>query len=122
MPSPELGTDMQRRDFITLLGGAVAAWPLTARAQKPAMSRVGMVLGLRESDAQPLVAALQQELQKLGWTQGRNITIDVRYATDDREQMRAHAVELMALKPDLMVANSNLVTAILQAEVRTADL
>jgi len=70
----------------------VAAWPLTARAQKPAMSRVGMVLGLRESDAQPLVAAL---LQKLGWTQGRNITIDVRYATDDREQMRAHAVELM---------------------------
>ena len=95
MPSPELGTDMQRRDFITLLGGAVAAWPLTARAQKPAMSRVGMVLGLRESDAQPLVAALQQELQKLGWTQGRNITIDVRYATDDREQMRAHAVELI---------------------------
>ncbi len=113
---------MQRRDFITLLGGAVAAWPLTARAQKPAMSRVGMVLGLRESDAQPLVAALQQELQKLGWTQGRNITIDVRYATDDREQMRAHAVELMALKPDLMVANSNLVTAILQAEVRTVPL
>jgi len=88
------------------------------------MSRIGVVMGLKESDpvAQTLVAALQQGLQKLGWTQGRNIVIEVRYATDDREQIRAHAVELMGLKPDLMVSNANRVTAILQAEVRTVPL
>ncbi len=114
---------MKRREFITLLGAA-AAWPVAARAQLPTTSRIGVVMGFKESDpvAQALVAAFRQELQKLGWTQGRNITIDVRYATDDRNQIRALAVELMGLKPDLMVANSNLVTAILQAEVRTVPL
>src|SRR3954454_23378955 len=88
------------------------------------MSRIGVVMAFKESDpvAQSLVAAFRQELQKLGWTQGRNIAIDVRYATDDREQIRALAVELMGLKPDLMVSNANLVTAILQAEVRTVPL
>src|SRR5437867_1142790 len=108
---------MRRREFITVLGGAgaTAAWPLAASAQQPAMSRIGVVMAFKESDpvAQSLVAAFRQELQKLGWTQGRNIAIDVRYATDDRNQVRALAVELMGLKPDLMVANSNFVTAIL---------
>jgi putative tryptophan/tyrosine transport system substrate-binding protein len=115
---------MRRRKFVALLGGVVAAWPLAARTQPRAMSRIGVVMGLKESDpvAQTLVAALQQGLQKLSWTQGRNIAIDVRYATDDREQIRALAVELMGLKPDLMVSNANLVTAILQAEVRTVPL
>src|SRR6266436_2610596 len=117
------GGGMKRREFIALLGAA-AAWPVAARAQLPTTSRIGVVMGFKESDpvAQALVAAFRQELQKLGWTQGRNITIDVRYATDDRNQIRALAVELMGLKPDLMVANSNLVTAILQAEVRTVPL
>jgi putative ABC transport system substrate-binding protein len=115
---------MKRREFIAVLGGVVAAWPLAARTQPRAMSRIGVVMGLKESDpvAQTLVAALQQGLQKLGWTQGRNIAIDVRYATDDREQIRALAVELMGLKPDLMVSNANLVTSLLQAEVRTVPL
>jgi putative tryptophan/tyrosine transport system substrate-binding protein len=115
---------MRRRRFVAILGGAVAAWPLAARAQPRAMSRIGVVMGLKESDpvAQTLVAALQQGLQKLGWTQGSNIAIDVRYATDDREQIRALAVELMGLKPDLMVSNANRITAILQAEVRTVPL
>ena len=115
---------MRRRRFVAILGGVVAAWPLAARTQPRAMSRIGVVMGLKESDpvAQTLVAALQQGLQKLGWTQGRNIAIDVRYATDDREQIRALAVELMGLKPDLMVSNANQVTRILQAEVRTVPL
>ena len=114
---------MRRRQFITLLSGA-AGWPLVARAQQPAMSRIGVVMAFKESDpvAQSLIAAFRQELQKLGWTQGRNIAIDVRYATDDRNQVRALAVELMGLKPDLMVSNSNLVTAILRSEVRTMPL
>jgi putative ABC transport system substrate-binding protein len=88
------------------------------------MSRIGVVIAFKESDpiAQSLVAAFRLELQKLGWAEGRNIAIDVRYASRDRNHVRALAVELMALKPDLMVANSNFVTAILQAEVRTAPL
>ena len=115
---------MRRRQFITLLGGTAVAWPIAARAQQPAMSRIGVVMPFKESDpvGQSLVAAFRQELQKLGWTEGRNIAIDVRYATDDRNQVRALAVELMGLRPDLMVANSNFVTTILQAEVRTVPL
>jgi ABC-type uncharacterized transport system substrate-binding protein len=119
-----LEVDVRRREFITLLGGAAAAWPLAARAQQPAMFRIGVVMGHKESDpeGQAQVAAFRQQLQKLGWTEGRNIQIDVRYATDDPNQIRALAVELMGLKPDLMVSNTNTVTAILQAEVRTVPL
>ena len=115
---------MRRREFITLLGGAAVAWPLAAPAQQPAMSRIGVVMGHKESDpeGQAQVAAFRQQLQKLGWREGRNIQIDVRYATDDPNQIRALAVELMGLKPDLMVSNTNTVTAILQAEVRTVPL
>ena len=114
---------MRRREFIALLAGATAS-PIVAHAQQPTMSRIGMVIAFKESDpvAQSLIATFRQELQTLGWTQGRNIAIDVRYATDDRNQIRALAVELMGLKPDLMVANSNFVTRILQAEVRTVPL
>lgn len=83
-----------------------------------------MVMPFKESDpvAQSLVAAFRQELQKLGWTEGRNIALDVRYAVDDRNQIRAFAQELMGLKPDMMVANSNLVATILKAEVQTVPL
>src|SRR3954471_1799415 len=102
-----------------LLGGTAVAWPIAARAQHPAMSRIGVVMPFKESDpvGQSLVTAFRQELQKLGWTQGRNIAVDVRYAMNDRDrnQVRAQALELMSLRPDLMVANSNFVTAILQA-------
>ncbi len=117
---------MRRRELLT--GGAASAvaslWPLAAGAQRPAMSRIGMVMAFKESDpvAQSLVAAFRQQMQKLGWTQGRNIAIDIRYAIDDRDQIRALAGELMRQKPDLMVANSNLVATTLQAEVRTVPL
>jgi putative tryptophan/tyrosine transport system substrate-binding protein len=86
---------VKRRNFITLLGGAAVAWPVAARAQQPAMSRIGVVMPFKESDpvGQSLVAAFRQELQKLGWTQGRNIEIDVRYALNDRNRVRALAVE-----------------------------
>jgi hypothetical protein len=101
-PVQSLEGRMKRREFIAIAGGAAITWPLAARAQQPAMSRIGVVMAFKESDplAQSLVAAFRQELQKLGWTQGRNIAIDVRYATDDRNQVRALAVELMGLKPD----------------------
>lgn len=115
---------MKRREFLSAIGGAAATWPLSARAQQRAMSRIGVVMGSSESDPEvhALVAAFQQELQKLGWTPGRNIVIDVRFAPGDREGIRALAAELMGLRPDLMVANSNLVTSVLQSVVTTLPL
>jgi putative tryptophan/tyrosine transport system substrate-binding protein len=98
---------------------------MVARGQpSEQIQRIGVVMGLKENNpaGQALIAALLTELQKFGWMQGINITIDVRYATDDRDQIRALARELMGLKPDLMVAHTNLVTEILQSEVRTIPL
>jgi len=115
---------MRRREFLGIVGAAAASWPLAARAQRLTTSRIGVVLPFKENDpvGRSFVAAFRQELQKLGWTQGRNIAIDVRYAAADSNRIRALAVELMGLKPDLMVAASNRVTTILQAEVRTVPL
>ena len=87
---------MRRREFITLLGGA-AAWPLAARAQQPdRMRRIGVLMGYAESDreGQANVAAFQGGLQKLGWTEGRNIRIDTRWAAGDTEAIQRLAKEL----------------------------
>lgn len=114
-----------RRQFLSALGGTAIAWPLAASAQQgERMRRIGVVMGYAESDPEgrAQVTALRQVLQEIGWMEGRNIQIDVRYATDDPNQIRTLAVELMGLKPDLMVANSNLVTATLLPEVRTVPL
>src|ERR1700737_1911029 len=118
------GDRMKRRDFIALLGGAVA-WPLVALAQQPdRLRRIGVVMGDAESDpnAQVQVTAFRQQLQKLGWIEGSNIRIDFRYAADDPRRIRALAVELLGLGPDLMVSNSNLVTTIIQSEIRAIPL
>jgi putative ABC transport system substrate-binding protein len=116
---------MKRRAFITLLGGAAAAWPLAARAQQAGrMRRVGVLMGYAESDAaaQAQVAAVRQELRKLGWEEGRNIHIDVRFPAADVGRIRAILTELMSLTPDVLVCNTNLVTAVVQAEVRTIPI
>ena len=110
---------MRRREFISILGGAAVAWPLAARAQQSErMRRVGVVMGSAESDpaAQAQVGALRHELQKLGWVEGRDIRIDVRFASADPNQIRAIAAELLRRTPDLIVSNTNLVTAVLQGE------
>ena len=114
---------MRRREFIAGISGAMA-WPVVARAQQSAMPRIGVVMPYAESDPEgrALVAAFRQELQKMGWTEGRNITVDVRYSTENPNQIRALAAELMGLNPNLMVSYTNLATAILQAEVRTVPL
>jgi putative tryptophan/tyrosine transport system substrate-binding protein len=112
---------MRRREFITLLGGAAVA-PLTARAQQTGgMRRIGVIMGYAATDpaAQAQVAALRQELQKLGWEEGRNIRIDVRFSAADAGRVRAAIMELMSFTPDVLVSNTNLVTAVVQAEVRT---
>jgi putative tryptophan/tyrosine transport system substrate-binding protein len=114
---------MKRRDFITLLGVAAAAWPLAARAQQR-VRRIGMVMAYAESDpnGQMQVAAFREHLQKLGWTEGSNLRIDLRFGAGDPVRIRELARELLSLGPDLMVANSNLVTTILQSEVKTVPL
>src|SRR5215831_5096597 len=109
---------MKRRDFITLLGGT-AAWPLAARAQQPErMRRIGVFMSLAADDkqAQARLAAFLQGLQELGWTDGRNVRIDVRWGAGDVDRNRKHAAELVALAPDVILASGgSLVGGLLQA-------
>jgi len=94
---------MRRREFITLLGGAAAAWPVVARAQQPArMRRIGVLLPATSDDSeyQAWVGAFLQGLALLGWTIGRNVRIDTRWATANADEIRKHATELVALAPD----------------------
>jgi ABC-type uncharacterized transport system substrate-binding protein len=98
---------MRRREVITLLGGA-AAWPLAARAQQPArMRRIGVLLPAAADDAewQAWVGAFLQALALMGWTIGRNVRIDTRWATTNAAEIRRHAAELVALAPDVILAH-----------------
>jgi putative ABC transport system substrate-binding protein len=98
---------MRRRDFITLLGGAAAAWPLTARAQQERMRRIGVLIPGEENDPerQSWLASLRGGLRDLGWEEGRNIRIDVRGAPRQAGTNQAFAAELVSLNPDLIVAS-----------------
>jgi putative tryptophan/tyrosine transport system substrate-binding protein len=117
---------MRRREFITLLGGAAVAWPTAARAQQPErMKRIGMLMGYPESDseAQTKIAAFQDGLQKLGWTEGRNTRIDTRWATPaDAESMERFAKELVALQPDLILSSTTPTTAALLQQTRAIPI
>ena len=111
---------MRRRAFITLLGGAAAAWPLVARAQQPdRMRRIGVLMNLTsdDDDASPRITALAQGLQQLGWTVGRNVRIDYRWGAVDADHSRRYAAELIALAPDVILAggSSPAVAALQQA-------
>src|ERR1700716_1190943 len=124
-----LGVGMRRRDFITLLGSAAAAfsvcWPLATRAQQPdRVRRIAMLSGLAASDpeAQARVAAFQQGLKELGWTEGRNIHIDFRWSTGDAAEMRTFAKELVELKPDLIVGMTTPAGAALVQETKTSPI
>jgi putative ABC transport system substrate-binding protein len=117
---------MKRRAFITLLGGAAAAWPLAARAQqRERMRRIGVLMGWPESDAEARSerGAFIQELQKLGWTDGRNLQTDTRWANPaDPESMHRLAKELVALQPDLILSQSTPATAALLQETRSIPI
>ena len=107
---------MRRREVITLIGGAVA-WPAAARAQQPEqMRRIGVLLGSAESDleAKVSVLALENGLQELGWTKGRNIEIVYRWAAGDATRMRAYAAEFASLKPDVIFCVSTPAVAALR--------
>jgi putative ABC transport system substrate-binding protein len=104
---------MRRREFIVVLGGAAAAWPLATRAQQPErMRHIGLLMAASADDPeyQARVAAFQQGLERLGWTEGRNARIDTRWATTDADEIRKHAGELAALAPDVILAATGTTT------------
>ena len=116
---------MKRREFITLLGGAVAASPLAAWAQQSErMRRIGLLMAFAESDpeGQTFVAAFREGLQKAGWTEGHNIRIDTRWAAGDTEAIQRLAKELVALQPDLILSPTTPTTAALLQQTRTIPL
>jgi putative tryptophan/tyrosine transport system substrate-binding protein len=119
-------TCIGRREFITLLGGAAAAWPLAARAQQgERMRRIGVLMAYAESDpeGQASLAAFREELQKLGWVEGRNIRIDSRWATpSDAESRQRFVEELVALQPDLILSHGTPNTATLLHQTRTIPI
>jgi putative tryptophan/tyrosine transport system substrate-binding protein len=116
---------MQRREFITLLGGATAAWPLVARAQQDGrVRRVGVLVALTEDDPEQTarLAAFRGSLARLGWLEGRNLSIDTRFAGGMANQYSAIAKELVALQPDVIVVQTTQITAALRRETTTIPI
>ena len=117
---------MQRREFITLLGGAAAAWPYSVRAQQPdRMKRVGwLASGLAENDPESKArrTAFVQSLRELGWTEGQNIQIDYRWGAGNADVTRKYAAELVALAPDVTLGIASQAVSALQQASRTIPI
>jgi putative ABC transport system substrate-binding protein len=116
---------MKRREFITLLGGAAAAWPLAARAQQPGgMRRIGVLMNLAADDpeGQTRIAAFLKALQQLGWADGRNVRIDTRWGAGNADDFRKYAAELVALAPDVILATGAATVSPLLQATRTVPI
>jgi ABC-type uncharacterized transport system substrate-binding protein len=116
---------MKRRDFITLIGSAAATWPLTARAQRSErVLRIGVLTNLPENDPEERrrMAAFLQELQKLGWREGDNLQIEYRRSLGKADSARKYAVELVAMAPDVILANGSSSTGPLLEATRTVPI
>src|SRR5262245_6738326 len=116
---------LRRREFITLVGGAAAAWPLSARAQqRERMRRIGVLMNLTADDpeASARVTVFAQGLQQLGWTAGHNVRIDYRWGAVDADRSRRYAAELVALAPDVVLAAASSAVAALQQATRTVPI
>jgi putative ABC transport system substrate-binding protein len=116
---------MRRREFTRLLGGATVAWSVAAQAQQAdRVRRIGVLTFSAESDqeGQSSVAAFREELRKLGWMEGRNIAIDIRWAAADVELMKRFAKELVALQPDLILTSSTPAAAAMLQQTRTIPI
>jgi putative tryptophan/tyrosine transport system substrate-binding protein len=116
---------MRRREFITLLGGTAVAWPLAARAeQSGSVQRIGVLMGFAESDpaARSWVAAFKDALAKLGWAEGSNLRIELRWGAADPERIRTLAKELVDLRPDVIFDQTTPVTGALARETTTIPI
>jgi putative ABC transport system substrate-binding protein len=116
---------MKRREFVTLLGGAAAAWPLAAKAQQARVRRLGALLGIAENDPETKsrLAAFRQGLRDLGWIEGRNISIDYRFGSaDDVNRTGALAQEVVGLQPDIILTAGTPATVAVQRETRTIPI
>src|SRR3974390_364164 len=116
---------MRRREFIPLLSGATTTWALAGRAQKAErVRRIGVVMALAANDleAQAFVAAFLQGLQELGWSVGHNVIVDIRWSAGNNADARKYATELVALAPDVILANSSAAVAPLFQETRTVPI
>jgi putative ABC transport system substrate-binding protein len=116
---------MRRREFITFLGGAAVAWPVGARAQQgDRVRRIGVLMGLDENDTlqERRLSAFIQALAGLGWTDGRNVRIDLRWYGDDSNRARALAQELVGLQPAIILAGGTAATVAVQRETRTIPI
>ena len=115
---------MRRREFITLLSGATA-WPLAARAQQgESVRRIGVLMNRAASDpqGQGRVAAFKQRMQQLGWSEGRNVQVDVRWGEDDSDLEQKNAAQLIALAPEIIFASGTLSVAALRRLNRTVPI
>jgi putative tryptophan/tyrosine transport system substrate-binding protein len=116
---------MRRREFISLLGGAAAAWPMAARAQQAErMRRLGMLFGQTQEDPVSVarVTEFHQALQQLGWTEGHNLRIDIRWSADNADETRKYAAELVGLAPDVILSSGTIAAAALQQATRTVPI
>jgi putative tryptophan/tyrosine transport system substrate-binding protein len=115
---------MRRREFITLLGGTAAAWPFVARAQQPErMRRIGVLMSTTADEWEGQgIAAFLNGLQQLGWTEGRNVRIDVRWPAGDADRIRRYAAELVALAPDAILATGSATLGPLLQATRTVPI
>jgi putative ABC transport system substrate-binding protein len=116
---------MRRREFITLIGGAAAAWPIGVCAQQPErVRRIVVLMGNAENDpvGKAYTDAFRQSLQKLGWTENRNVQIDYRWAAGKRNRARAYAKELATLAPDVVLANGTQLLTALQKATRNIPI
>jgi putative ABC transport system substrate-binding protein len=113
---------MRRREFITLLGGTAAWWPIAARAQQDTIKRIGVLSPNNDPPAQARHAAFFQRLQQLGWTEGRNVHIYARWSAGDAAEIRKHAAELVALPSDVILASGGATPGPLLQETRTVPI
>ncbi len=112
-----------RRDFITLVGGAAAAWPLAARAQQPSKARrIGVLTGGFGPDSQARLEAFLKALAQLGWTDGQNVRLEIRRGGGDADAIRRYATELAALAPDVIMAVGGTATGALLQATRTVPI
>jgi putative ABC transport system substrate-binding protein len=116
---------IERRKFLATLGGAAVAWPLAARAQQPERVRcIGVLMNLAVGDpeGEARIAAFVQGLQQLGWSDGRNVRIDYRWAAGDTGRFHRYAEELLALAPDVILASATPSVQALQQATRTVPI